>query len=221
MTEPSLTPKQRFWTRQLSRVLTLVLLGAILLVMSFCHQGKAAAMGDSAATSPVMVALLKAGKSGSARYQANLAGLPITPAAHPQALPPAMLFVSFSLPGRLLKQYLVEAHQYGIPLVLRGLYHNQFPATARKIFNLTKQTQTGGMSINPHAFLRFHITAVPTLVVLQRPLSCQTAACPTPPYDVMAGNISLKEALTTIAQSGTAARETAKRLLQRQAEANG
>lgn len=102
-----------------------------------------------------------------------------------------LLFVSLGMPDNALKSYLLQAKQYHIPVVIRGLYTDNndlsadktvgsFNDTANRIFNLLKSQETaqdhqknintlqktmGGVSINPLLFRSFGINVVPALVV--------------------------------------------------------
>lgn len=105
-----------------------------------------------------------------------------------------LLFVSLGMPDDALKSYLLQAKQYHIPVLIRGLYTSKndtaidknmgsFKDTATRIFNLLKTQKTddlsknnknnlaalkktmGGVSINPLLFRSFNITAVPALVI--------------------------------------------------------
>lgn len=105
-----------------------------------------------------------------------------------------LLFVSLGMPDNALKAYLLQAKQYHIPIVIRGLYTSKndaaadntvgsFNDTATRVFNLLKtqdlenntnnpnstQKTMGGISINPLLFRSFDINVVPALVVTNNP----------------------------------------------------
>lgn len=100
---------------------------------------------------------------------------------------PILLFISFSLPDRLLTQYQLEASRLGIPLVLRGLYHHSFPETAKKLFMLLHQNNRGGVIINPIWFESYRIKQVPALVIQNENY-----------FDVIYGNLSIINLLDII-----------------------
>lgn len=83
----------------------------------------------------------------------------------------AMLFVSLGMPTLTLRQYVAESHQYHIPLVLRGLLNNNYPETAKRIFDILHPKNakpiSGGFEIDPLYFRKFQINTVPALVVQQ------------------------------------------------------
>ncbi len=110
----------------------------------------------------------------------------------------AVLLVSLGMPDAALIAYLKQAHQYHIPVVIRGLYtdknkinkinevtHNEkrntksyntaignFNDTANRVKHLIAKSKVGGMSINPLLFRAFQIKAVPALVVYDDGLFC-------------------------------------------------
>ena len=107
------------------------------------------------------------------------------------ALPKIQVFVSFSMPETLLKETLAESARFKIPANLNGLYENSFPATVKKIMGLSKEIPELNLQIDPTAFERFGITHVPAFVVEKENT-----------FDVIYGNLTLKEALTRIKNSG-------------------
>lgn len=110
--------------------------------------------------------------------------------------PQAIIFVSFSMPSLSLKQIIQDAHRYQIPVVMRGLYKNSFRQTLEKLFDLIKEDNKGGVSINPVWFKKYNINTVPALVV---------SDARTQDFNVVYGNIPLKTALTIIVNKGSVA----------------
>lgn len=101
------------------------------------------------------------------------------------AEPKAMLFVSFSMPSTLMKDYMRQTPHYGIPLVIRGLKDNDFRKTAEMIYEIGRENTKAGFLINPLWFKKFNIKQVPALVV------------GTPEkFDVITGNLSIETALS-------------------------
>lgn len=112
-----------------------------------------------------------------------------------KAIPQAIIFVSFSMPSLSLKQAIQDAERYQIPVVMRGLYKNSFRQTLEKLFDLIKEDNKGGISINPAWFKKYNINTVPALVVNNNAQD----------FNVVYGNIPLKTALTIIVNKGSAA----------------
>lgn len=117
--------------------------------------------------------------------------------------PQAIVFVSFSMPLLSLKQLIQDATRYQVPVVIRGLHEKSFRKTIAKIFDLVKENNKGGVSINPVWFRKYDIKTVPAVVVNQEG---ETTDSIVQEFDVVYGNIPLKRALTIIAEKGSAAK---------------
>ena len=121
----------------------------------------------------------------------------------------ALYFVSFSIPEEGLKRMLHETRQYGIPATLRGLINNDMKTTTDAVLQLVKDGVTDGVQIDPTLYSQYNIRSVPALVV-----RCQTG------YDVVRGNIRLKQALEKVAQTGDCA-QVARQILDAPSNAAG
>ena len=113
----------------------------------------------------------------------------------------ALYFVSFSIPEEGLKRMLHETKQYSIPATLRGLVNNDMKATTDAVMNLVNDGVTDGVQIDPTLYTQYNIRSVPALVV-----RCQAG------FDVVHGNIRLKQALEKVAEKGDCA-QTARQML--------
>lgn len=105
--------------------------------------------------------------------------------------PTAQVFVSFSMPERLLQQTLSESARLNIPALLNGLVDNSMPKTVQRIQVLSKTVPNLNLQIDPTAFERFGIKQVPALVVDNGKT-----------FDVLYGNLSLSDGLLRIAGHG-------------------
>lgn len=106
----------------------------------------------------------------------------------------ALYFVSFSIPEEGLKRMLHETRLYGIPATLRGLVNNDMRTTTDAVLQLVKDGVTDGVQIDPTLYTQYGIRSVPSLVV-----RCQAG------YDVVRGNIHVKQVLEKVAQTGDCA----------------
>lgn len=106
----------------------------------------------------------------------------------------ALYFVSFSIPEEGLKRMLHETRQYGIPATLRGLINNDMKTTTDAVLQLVKDGVTDGVQIDPTLYSQYNIRSVPALVV-----RCKAG------FDVVRGNIRLKQALEKVAEKGDCA----------------
>ena len=113
----------------------------------------------------------------------------------------ALYFVSFAIPETGLKRMLAEARRYDIPALLRGMVNNDMKATADAVTSLVKDGSIAGVAIDPTRYREFGITSVPALVVY----------CPAG-YDVIRGNLRLKQAIEKVAEQGEC-RDEARALL--------
>lgn len=113
----------------------------------------------------------------------------------------ALYFVSFSIPEEGLKRMLHETKQYSIPATLRGLVNNDMKATTDAVMHLVNDGVTDGVQIDPTLYTQYNIRSVPALVV-----RCQAG------FDVVHGNIRLKQALEKVAEKGDCA-NTARHML--------
>ena len=76
------------------------------------------------------------------------------------------IFISSSMPVRSIQQWLQQAKQAHATVVLRGLIHDSFAETTRWIISL-QSSDAAGIEIDPTLFQRFHITQVPTVVIVK------------------------------------------------------
>lgn len=102
-----------------------------------------------------------------------------------------LVFVSFSMPTKLMEEILAESSHFNIPVYLNGLYHDSMPETARKVMALSEQIPNLTLQIDPTLFDRFGIKQVPALVVANGNA-----------FDVIYGHLSIKEGLARMAGHG-------------------
>ncbi|MHA3699945.1 type-F conjugative transfer system pilin assembly protein TrbC [Yersinia enterocolitica] len=124
----------------------------------------------------------------------------------PEARPvdDALVFVSFSMPREELVQRVRDAAELGIPVVIRGMVEGDMRATANAVAGLVKETNTGGVQIDPTLFRQYNISAVPVLVVV-----CGHQG---EKVDRLQGDIRLRDALGRVTEEGECA-QTAQTLL--------
>ncbi|NNS09972.1 type-F conjugative transfer system pilin assembly protein TrbC [Erwinia sp. JH02] len=120
----------------------------------------------------------------------------------PDVTPPAVYFVSFSIPPEGLKPMLSDARRFGIPATIRGLIDNDFRKTASAMFDIAKEDNTLGVQIEPTLYQKYNVSAVPALVV----------TCPGH-FDIIRGSLPLAEALKNVAERGECG-ATARQLLE-------
>ena len=126
------------------------------------------------------------------------------PTRNPDQAPKGvMVFVSLTMPDTALKQLLTQSEHLGIPLVIRGVLPEGFPATAKRIESLIRSPNQApiqsGFSISPDWFKQFDITKVPAFVSVKPGRCLPEQPCSNADYDILYGNISLYQALDYLA----------------------
>ncbi|MFJ3458620.1 type-F conjugative transfer system pilin assembly protein TrbC [Scandinavium goeteborgense] len=121
----------------------------------------------------------------------------------------ALVFVSFSMPPDELKQRVQDAAALNIPVVIRGMVNGDMRVTANAVAGLVKESNTGGVQIDPTTFRKYSITAVPVLIV-----ACGNQG---DKVDRLQGDLTLRQALKRVAEEGDCA-QTAKSLLGEEGE---
>ncbi|EFU1954856.1 type-F conjugative transfer system pilin assembly protein TrbC [Salmonella enterica] len=121
----------------------------------------------------------------------------------------ALVFVSFSMPPEELKQRVKDAADLNIPVVIRGMVNGDMRATANAVAALVKESNTGGVQIDPTTFRKYNITAVPVLIV-----ACGNQG---DTVDRLQGDLTLHQALKRVAEEGDCA-DTARNLLGEEAQ---
>ncbi|MGR6831160.1 type-F conjugative transfer system pilin assembly protein TrbC [Aliivibrio wodanis] len=117
-----------------------------------------------------------------------------------------MIFASLGMPKTALKQLMQQASDLNVPVVIRGLWENDFAATVNKVQSLILSedgdTILGGVEINPVWFKQFNIQQVPAFVAINKGQCIGEPPCDAADYDIVYGNVSLYNALETIANKG-------------------
>lgn len=112
-----------------------------------------------------------------------------------------MIFASFTMPKESLKRLIQDANKAGGMVVLRGFKDGSLKNTAIAVNALGEAS--GNVAINPNAFTKYRIKAVPAVVLLkpegQDLVDNEGCALPDK-YVMVAGDVTLRFALDHIAQ---------------------
>lgn len=114
-----------------------------------------------------------------------------------------LLFISFSMPADVIREYSRQAQATGATLVLRGNYQGQ---TVRKTTEVAQHLNAGGAGwiINPELYTGYKIDAVPALVLSRTNLEADEEGCfPLGSYAAVFGEISIIGSLEKIARDAT------------------
>ncbi len=129
-----------------------------------------------------------------------------------------LLFTSLSVPAASWRQWARDAARIGAPLVMRGVSERGLRTTVKRIGDRLGG-HDAGVAIDPRLFRLFGIERVPAVVVVPGGVpACRSRGCsddPAPAHDLVTGNIGLAAALEAVAAEGSAARDVARRHLQR------
>lgn len=121
--------------------------------------------------------------------------------------PSLYIFVSFSMPDSLIREYLQDALRFGGRVVVRGLVDGSMPKTQRKLASLIEEDESRriGASIDPRAFEAFDIQTVPAIALGEHSVKrCDTEECVVQAglHDIIYGSVSVEYALEQFADSG-------------------
>ncbi|KAK0039470.1 type-F conjugative transfer system pilin assembly protein TrbC [Biomphalaria pfeifferi] len=112
-----------------------------------------------------------------------------------------LVFVSFSMSDATLSRLLDQAERSGATLLLRGFAGDSLQQTVSRSQGLIGNRNVG-FQIDPQAFDRFSVRAVPTFVLLKEgavPAPCAAGTCySTNTYVSVAGDVSIDYALEHI-----------------------
>ena len=116
-------------------------------------------------------------------------------ATHLKKVSQVLVFLSFSMPEKSLKSWLLQCKRSGATPVIRGLIHNSFRDTMRVVQALSQKTGIG-MQLDPLLFKTFDIRMVPAVVYIKDIPSCPANMdCKPVDYDSLYGDVSLDYAL--------------------------
>ena len=114
-----------------------------------------------------------------------------------------LVLISFGMPDSQIRGLLQEAHRMKAAVIIRGLLHDDWNRTIRKLHDLAGES-LAGVSIDPTAFTRFSVSRVPTFILpLERLDPCTPAGCSPVQHVRATGSASLSYFLDFVARIGT------------------
>jgi len=133
-------------------------------------------------------------------------GLPQDDAPH------LLVFVSLGMPAAALERMMADAKQFHVTFVLRGMIDRDMQKTMQSVKNVIGQHKAAWF-IDPDAFKRFAVTAVPSYVLLKRGAvarDCGGSQCfADGDFAKVSGDVSIDYALDRIASQLPPYREVA------------
>lgn len=125
-----------------------------------------------------------------------------------------MVFASFTMPAESLKRIVSQANRVGASVVLRGFKNNSLKDTALAIQKLGEQG--GNVLVNPNAFIKYKVKAVPTMVLTNAATIDQvdSEGCALPDnFVAVSGDVSLDYALDEVVRRAPKFEQVASRYL--------
>ncbi|MGF1878461.1 type-F conjugative transfer system pilin assembly protein TrbC [Photobacterium frigidiphilum] len=117
-----------------------------------------------------------------------------------------IIFASLTMPPTALKQLMRQSSDLQVPIIIRGVLPQGFPATVAAIQSLVHNEDdeviNSGMAINPLWFKQLGIQRVPAFAVIKPGACLPKQPCKDSDFDVLVGNVSLYDALATLARDG-------------------
>jgi conjugal transfer pilus assembly protein TrbC len=108
-----------------------------------------------------------------------------------------LAFASFGMSKASLRKLIADANAVGATVVLRGFKNGSLKETAQAISALGELG--GNVQINPEAFTKYRITAVPTIVLVKDAVGLDSDGCALPgDFVAVAGDVGLGYSLEVI-----------------------
>ncbi|MFA6038136.1 MAG: type-F conjugative transfer system pilin assembly protein TrbC [Legionellales bacterium] len=117
--------------------------------------------------------------------------------------------VSFSMPEKLILDYLQQAKEFNTWVVVQGFKDNSMPAMLETLAKWDKKADISRLLIDPNIFKQYQITSVPSIVLTTDTYPCDNQKCIANSFDKVIGSIRLQHALKIMAERGDL-HETAK-----------
>ena len=115
-----------------------------------------------------------------------------------------LVFISLSMPEKVLETIINQAKIHHFVPVLRGFMDGSYVKTAEFLQNIIKKTEYG-VVIDPESFKEFDVIRVPTFVLSELPKDClESQSCLKAKYHKIAGNISFEYVVEKFMSNGFA-----------------
>jgi len=116
--------------------------------------------------------------------------------------PKLFIAVSFSMPDKLILDYMQQASHYNAWVVVQGFQDNEMPVMLRTLVEWDKQVDISRLLIDPNIFKQYQITEVPSLILTTDPYPCDNQKCIAQSFDKILGSVRLDHALKMMAERG-------------------
>lgn len=117
--------------------------------------------------------------------------------------------VSFSMPEKLILDYLRQADEFDAWVVVQGFKDNAMPVMLETLAQWDKKVDISRLLIDPNIFKQYEITNVPSMILTTDIYPCDSQKCIAKSFDKVIGSIRLDHALKIMSERGDL-HETAK-----------
>lgn len=116
--------------------------------------------------------------------------------------PKLFIAVSFSMPEKLILDYMEQASQYNAWVVVQGFQDNEMPVMMRTLAGWESQVDISRLLIDPNIFKQYQIAEVPSLILTTDPYPCDHQKCIAENFDKAIGSVRLDHALKMMSERG-------------------
>lgn len=116
--------------------------------------------------------------------------------------PKLFIAVSFSMPEKMILDYMKQASQYNSWVIVQGFQDNKMPVMMRTLAEWESQVDISRLLIDPNIFKQYQITEVPSLILTTDPYPCDSQKCIAASFDKVIGSVRLDHALKMISERG-------------------
>ncbi len=110
--------------------------------------------------------------------------------------------VSFSMPEKLILDYIHQAKQYQAYIVFQGFKENDLASMMRQLSYWDEKFDISRVLIDPNVFESFEVISAPSIILSQDSYPCSTALCEGKVFDKLTGSVSIEYALKQFASKG-------------------
>jgi conjugal transfer pilus assembly protein TrbC len=116
--------------------------------------------------------------------------------------PKLFIAVSFSMPEKLILDYLQQAKEFNAWVVVQGFKDNVMPVTLETLAKWDKKADISRLLIDPNIFKQYQITSVPSMILTTDTYPCDNQKCIANSFDKVIGSVRLQHALKIMAERG-------------------
>ncbi len=108
------------------------------------------------------------------------------------------ILVSFSMPDKLLLDYIRQANEHHAWVVFQGFKDNDLSLFLQTLSEWDKKIDINRVLIDPTLFTRYHVSQVPTFILAHDIYPCDREHCESNSFNKLSGSVTLDYALQTM-----------------------